>query len=439
MKPWLLLSVVGLAAGSVVAAPLPSTRPVAAVHDRGDQSVSAAAAAAPLTPARVAQLRAEIRSNFFVPDPLPALAPRVTRTFHPAPGTKAEALTYATEFGTRVPAILYLPDPLPAAKIPGFIVVNGHGGDKYAWYSYYTGIEFARGGMAVLTYDQAGEGERSDSDRSGTREHDRLQGGPIMARRLCGLMLTDVMQAVSYLRSRPEIDPARIGAGGYSLGSFVMSIAGAVEPRLHVAVMVGGGNLDGPGGYWDRSGKRMCQGLPYQSLDFLGDRPAVLYALQAARGPALAWNGRADTVVNMTHTLEPFWDDLRARAARLHGAMSNVVEYGFTPGGSHRPYWLTRGPVLWLERQLDFPNWTEASIRAMPETHISEWAKRTGYPMDKLYATEAREGGTLAVGAGVSGIARDQLSVYTPAQWREHKDELVFSVWAARARAAGDR
>src|SRR5581483_1909554 len=112
-----------------------------------------AAAAEPLTPARVDALRAEIRKNFFMPEPRPVLEAKVQRKFSPAPGVRAEALTYATEFGTRVPAILYLPEPLPAGKIPGFIVVNGHGGDKYSWYAYYTGIAFARAGAAVLTYD----------------------------------------------------------------------------------------------------------------------------------------------------------------------------------------------------------------------------------------------------------------------------------------------
>ena len=312
--------------------------------------VASHARAEPLTPDRVNELRAQIRRNFFVSDPLPALAAQTHRRFAPAAGVAAEAVTYATEFGTRVTAILYLPDPLPkGGKVPGFIVVNGHGGDKYAWYSHYTGIAFARAGAAVLTYDQAGEGERSATRKSGTREHDRLKGDETMARRLEGLMITDVMQAVSYLSTRPEVDAARIGAGGYSLGSFVLALSGAVEPRLRACVMVGGGNLDGPGGYWDKSSKTMCQGLPYQSLSFLGDRPAVIYALHAARGPALAWNGRADSVVSMQKTQEPFFEDLRARVTALHGSADGVLEFGFTDGGSHRPYWLTRPAALWLE------------------------------------------------------------------------------------------
>src|SRR5580692_11172372 len=103
-------------------------------------------AAPALTAAQEAELRKEIRANFFVPDPLPATDAVVYRTFSPAPGVKAEAVSYTTQFGVRVPAILYLPDPLPKGKIPGFVVVTGHGGDKYSWYAHYTGILFAHAG-----------------------------------------------------------------------------------------------------------------------------------------------------------------------------------------------------------------------------------------------------------------------------------------------------
>ena len=126
----------------------------------------------PIDAAKAEQLRKQICDNFFVPDRLPALDAQTHRRFTPAPGVKAEGVTYTTQLGVRVPAILYLPDPPPKTangKIPAFIVVNGHGGDKYCWYSWYTGILFARGGCAVLTYDQAGEGERNKDHKSGSR------------------------------------------------------------------------------------------------------------------------------------------------------------------------------------------------------------------------------------------------------------------------------
>lgn len=390
-----------------------------------------------MSPARVDELRARIRSNFFISDPLPALEAKTHRTFDPAPGVTSEALTYATALGSRVPAILYLPKPMPAGgRIPAFIVVNGHGGDKFSWYAWCAGITYARAGAAVLTYDQAGEGERNGQRKSGTRAHDRLKGDEVMARRLCGLMLTDVMQAVSYLSSRPEVDASRIGAGGYSLGSFVLSIAGAVEPRLRACVMVGGGNLDGPGEYWDRS-KPMCQALPYRSLEFLGDRPATVYALQAARGPAMIYNGLADTVVSMPNTPPAFFEDLKGRVAAMRGSADGVFETGFVPAASHRPYFLTKPVALWLERQLDFPNWTERSIQSMPETHVSEWAREHEVPMDKLYATEEREGGVRVLGVNLPGYRREDLSVLSRGEWEAMKPQLDFDAWTARAAAAG--
>jgi dienelactone hydrolase len=390
--------------------------------------------AEPLTPARVAELRAQIRANFFVPEPLPALDARTHRRFAPAPGVAAEAVTYATALGMRVPAILYLPNPLPTGgKIPAFIVVNGHGGDKYSWYAYFAGVAYARAGAAVLTYDPAGEGERSASRQSGTRDHDKLKGDEVMARRLAGLMMTDVIQAVSYLAARPGVDATRIAAGGYSMGSFVLGLAGAVEPRLRACVLVGGGNLSGAGDHWDRS-KPMCQALPWRSLDFLGDRGGTIYALHAARGPTLVWNGRVDTVVEIPKTQEPFFQALRERAAKVRGTADGLFEFGFTDGGSHRPYFVTKPVAQWLEQQIDFPHWTEASIHALPETHLSAWAARTGFAVDKLYATEEREGGTRAVVGDVPGIEREQLSVFTPEEWARVKRELSFETWAERAR-----
>jgi hypothetical protein len=244
-----------------------------------------------------------------------------------------------------------------------------------------------------------------------------------------------VMQAVSYLSQRPEVDAQRIGAAGYSLGSFVVALAGAIEPRLRVCVPVGGGNLDGPGEYWDKS-KPMCQALPYQSLSFLGDRAASIYALHAARGPTLIFNGREDTVVNIPNTQEPFFEDLRARVANLRGSSEGVFEFQIVDGSSHRPYFITRPVALWLEKQLDFPNWTAAQVKALPETRIADWAAKHSIPMDKLYATEQREGGTPALLDDVPGYQRDDLAVFTLGQWQQQLDTLILESWLAKVRSA---
>ena len=185
-------------------------------------------------------------------------------------------------------------------------MVNGHGGDKYSWYAFYAGILYARAGAAVLTYDPIGEGERNAQRQDGSRQHDRNVDPPEMARRMGGLMITDVMQAVSYLAQRPDTDATRSAAVGYSMGSFVLGIACAVETRLNSCVLTGGGNLDGPGGYWDSSSKKMCQAIPYRSLMFLGDRGAALYDLHAARGGTFIINGSEDDVVSIPADGAPF-------------------------------------------------------------------------------------------------------------------------------------
>ena len=395
-------------------------------------AVALACSGQPLTREHERELRAKIRATLFVPERLPPLAAEMHGRFRPAAGVVAERVTYSTLLGLRVPAILYLPET-HKGKIPGLIVVNGHGGDKYAWYAYWSGIAYARGGAAVLTYDPIGEGERNIDRKSGTRAHDVPQSPPELGRRMGGLMMTEVMQAVSYLSSRSEVDGKRIAAMGYSVGSFVLSPACAVETRLHGCVLVGGGNLDGPDGVWEH-GKPMCQGIPYKSLLFLGDRPAIIYALHASRGPTLIYNGLQDQTVSITKHGPDFFADMHRRTAKVHGSTDGLFAYDFTTG-AHRPYFVTKPVALWLERQLDLPNWTSQHISTMPVTHISEWALSHGVTLDRLYASEEREGGTMAIGADVPAPSRQDLSVFTPERWAHEKGRLIYEAWLRAAQA----
>jgi dienelactone hydrolase len=387
---------------------------------------------AAVTPQQEREWRAAMRNALFVPKSLPPLDAEVHGRFHPEPGIVAERVTYNTLLGLRVPAILYLPEQRKG-KIPAFIVVNGHGGDKYAWYAFASGIIYARAGAAVLTYDPIGEGERNMERKSGTRAHDVRQDPPELGRRMGGLMMTDVMQAVSYLASRPEVDAGRIAAGGYSMGSFVLSLACAVETRLHACVLNGGGNLDGEDGYWDRS-KPMCQGLPYRAMSFLGDRPAAIYALHAARGATLIYNGLQDTTVQIPTHGPDFFADLHRRVVALRGSDKGVFEYEFTTG-AHRPYFVTKPVAQWLHRQLAFPNWTDEKLAALATTHQSEWAQANGVAVDKMYATEEREGGAQMVGTEIPALSREMLSVFTPEEWEKQKDRLIYEAWLKAVRS----
>ena len=393
---------------------------------------------AQLTNSQVQEMRAKIRAALFVPEPLPALDAKSDGSFAPEPGVIAERVTYGTEYGLRIPAIVYRPAKV-RGKIPGIVVVNGHGADKTSWYSWYTGVEYARAGAMVVTYDPIGEGERNDEHKDATGEHDRVIDAPGVPERMGGAMITDAMQGVSYLLSRPEVNGRRIGLLGFSMGSFVASLTGAVDVRIHAVFLTGGGDLDGPGGYWDASHMVMCQSGPYKALRFLGDRPAAIFALQARRGPTFIWNGTADTVVAIPEHGPEFFDDLRRRTIALNGSEKNVFTTYFDPGAGHRPAWVTKPAAEWLAEQLHFANWSAKKIAKLPVIRIADWAAKNGVHLNHSAEREDRDGGLLALDVDAPKLTPEQLSVLPMDEWERDKAQFVYASWAADAIADAKR
>jgi dienelactone hydrolase len=388
-----------------------------------------------ITAGQARSLQAKIRAALYVPKVLPALDAKEYSTFEPLPDVVAERVTYATKYGLRVPAIVYRPLTI-TGKIPAMVVVNGHGGDKSSWYSWYTGVMYAKAGAVVLTYDPIGEGERNDEHRDGTGEHDRLIDAPGVARRMGGSMITDVMQAVSYLDSLPYVDARHVGVLGFSMGSFVVSLAGAVDDRIHAVFLTGGGDLDGPGGYWDSSKMVMCQSGPYRALTFLGDRPAVLFTLQARRGPTLIFNGTADTVVDLPEHGPTFFNDLRQRVIAMNGSERNVFTTYFDEGASHRPAWVTPRAAAWLDHNLHFAAWRERTIRDLPTIRIGAWAAKNQVHLSATARREDRDAGLVAIDVGVPRLTPEQLSAAPIEEWEKERNEFVYSAWARDAIAA---
>ena len=381
------------------------------------------------------ELREEIEKTLHVPSSLPKPEAKNYGQFTPAPGVAAERVSYATDYNLRVPAIVYRPAGATLTKHPALVVVNGHGGDKSSWYAYWAGILYARAGAVVLTYDPIGEYERNHSRESDTGQHDTVISPDEMGRRMGGLMVTDILQVVNYLRERKDVDPKRIAVLGYSMGSLISSIACSVDTDIHACVLVGGGDLDAADGYWDKS-RPMCQGIPYKSLSFLDDRGAMLYALMAKRGPTLVWNGSADTVVDIPHHGQAFFEDLQKRTIAELGNSKDVFEFGFTPDGGHRPYFLTKPVALWLEDKLKFPDWTKKQVEALPETLEEDWAIRNGLKTAKDAKYEHDEGGTLALGNDIPVVPRGDLHAIPDAVWDSEQDRYVYETWVDHAQAA---
>lgn len=389
----------------------------------------------PVSSAQLEEWRKQIKAALYISDPLPALDSKSYGSFSPTPDVIAERVTYGTNFGMRVPAIVYRPAHA-SGKLPGMVIVDGHGGDKTTYYSFYAGILYAKAGAVVVTYDSIGADERNRDRLSEGKTHDTVVDEPHAPARMGGLMITDVMQAVSYLTSRRDVDSGRIAVAGYSMGSFVSALAAGVDPRIRVLILSGGGDLDGNMGSWDHSSKIMCQAGPYQALSFLPDKGAILYALHQRSGPTLILNGRLDALVGAPHHFEPFFADLNERIAAISGTRVNLPESRFIEGVGHRPSWITRPAAVWLQEQLRFPNWTVTSIGSMGESHISEWTKRTGAHVIPGFTSEEREGGIMALRTDIPNVPRDELQAVPDGVWQRDKEQYIWEAWVHHVLAA---
>jgi dienelactone hydrolase len=408
-------------------------------------------------PSQFALWRSEIKRALYISDQLPPLEAKVWSSFTPTPGVVADRVTYRAASGMLVPAIVYRAEKFKG-KLPGIVVVNGHGGDKYSWYAFYSGMMFATAGAEVVTYDPIGEGERNIDHKSRASSHDKNVNPPAplphddWGQHLAGLMQVDVMQAVGYLAQRPEVDPKRIGVVGYSMGAFVSGIAGAIDPRIHAVLLSGGGTFDdeADGGKSFDAGTLPCQASPWHALKVLGPefhrRGAVIYALNAERGPMLVVNGSNDTVMDIPHRTPEWFAALHELAVKTYiaagGKPADAEARMFTThvdaGKSHRTAWVERYEVAWLNDKLHFANWTGAEIAAMGTTHIADWiaAQNIPWSISNGYMREDREGGLDALGTGFPGIAHDQLNVLPEADWQRLKPELTYEAWAEKTMAA---
>ena len=404
------------------------------------------------------QWRTQIRHTLNIPDQLPPLHAKVWSSFSPMPGVQIDRVTYQTADGMIVPAIVYRPQH-SHGKVPGIVIVNGHGGDKFTWYAVYSGLLFAQAGAEVVTYDPIGEGERNLAHKSHAGAHDKIWPAPAgvdadqfhqqWGQHLAGLMQVDAMQAVSYLRQRPEVDPARIALVGYSMGAFVSGITGAIDPRIHAVLLSGGGTYDdlADGGKSFDAGSLPCQAPPWLGLRVLGtgfhQRGAILYALNAQRGPMLVVNGSQDEVMDIPHRGPQWFAALRSQALALTQANGGSTADMFTTrvdeGKGHRTAWLERPEVAWLDEQLHFARWTPADIAAMPTTQAADWIHQTGADISNNYIREDREGGLQLLGTGYPAITRNQLTVLPPADWDRLKSSLTYESWAEQTNAAFTR
>lgn len=167
-----------------------------------------------------------------------------------------------------VPALLLIPDRRPP-RAPGLLYLHAHGD------TYDLGKEeLLRGrdvlpayapvcaalGLVTLAIDSwcfSGRHHVADG-RQG--EIDAFKLTLWRGQVLWGLMLFDEVQALTYLAGRPEVDPARLGVFGLSMGATKAWWLAALDPRVRLCIdlccltdyeeLIRIGNLKGHGVYY---------------------------------------------------------------------------------------------------------------------------------------------------------------------------------------------
>lgn len=385
-------------------------------------------------PGRADELRAKMATALTLPEVRVALDAQTHRST-PGDGYTIESVTYASEPGSRVTAVLYLPES--DGPHPAVVVACGHGGSKSALYAQYAGQLYAKQGFACLVVDTIGEEERNVTRKMGARGHD-LYGipkearGPFMEnemkRSILGKIVWDLMRGIDYLETRGKVDASRVGVVGYSLGGASAGSLAILDPRIKSAIITGWGFTPLAVEYG-----KPCTQVPYE--DFADTMNFTeMTALLAPHAATLFLNGAVDSVIDHREggpALEGYVNAHVMAANRLleSAGAPHTLEADFVEGGCHRPYFLTPRAVRWMQEHLQ----GQTEHAPFPTMNYGQWVDGQGQQIEKLYATEARERGTTVVDVGA--IYRDPASLACLPLDALPPEEYSFDGWVQRCLA----
>ena len=174
------------------------------------------------------------------------LAARVVDSKAEAPGLVAEHVRYDTEKKANgeletVPAFVLRPEKGKERR-PAVIVLHGTGGNKEGERERAFMLELAKRGFVTLSFDARYHGERAGGaakaeayDRAIVRAWRAKPGEPQEHPWFLDTCW-DIWRTLDYLETRADVDPARIGMIGFSMGGIETWLAGAVDSRVTVAV-----------------------------------------------------------------------------------------------------------------------------------------------------------------------------------------------------------
>lgn len=212
--------------------------------------------------------------------------------------------------GDSVPAILLLPlEPRPA---PAALLLHGYSSRKEHM-SESAGRALLASGVGSLGVDLPLHGERGGQRGGAGLSPDEFRNPLALAKRWRAA-LEECRVALQLLAELPEVDPARIGLVGYSMGAYLGVMVAAREPAVRALVLAAGGDIPA--------------NVPYAPLVRTLVDPIRAVRAYAGR-PLLVVHGRHDRTVRPD------------QAERLYDAAGEPKEMLWYDGG----HWLTEGVV----------------------------------------------------------------------------------------------
>jgi len=202
--------------------------------------------------------------------------------------------------GLKISGIVFVPDTYTGGRLPAVVVGHPWGGVKEQTASIYAD-RLSRKGFAALVFDAAYQGESEGEPRGLEDPFQRAE---------------DVRAAVSYLTTRADIDPERIGGLGICASGGYLSFAAQTDRRIKAVATVSAFNTSS--GVFEGVGR--TQGPEVR--EFLLDQAGIKRNIEA----------RGDGAVAMTMLPTP------AEAAAIFPPRSMYLEgteYYRTPRGQH--------------------------------------------------------------------------------------------------------
>lgn len=171
--------------------------------------------------------------------PLPSAAPKPDYSPPPgAPYTAEEVRVPAPRAGIELAGTLTIPEHAVGARVPAVVMITGSGPEDRdeatpalpGWRPFRQIADaLGRRGIAVLRMDDRGVGETPAGPPNPTSAD----------------FADDTRAALAYLRSRADIDPARLGLIGHSEGGIIAPMVAATDTALRAVVLIAGSSRTG--------------------------------------------------------------------------------------------------------------------------------------------------------------------------------------------------